>query len=222
MADLKKLTILHSNDMHGDFLAEEIDDNLVGGVSMLSGYLNKVRAEDPEALYVIAGDMFRGSIIDAEYQGVSTIEIMNYLAPDVVTLGNHEVDYGMAHLLFLEKCCKFPIVNANLYIKTTGMRVFNSHKVLRAAGMNILFIGIITEEIMAAANNYTPSEPFTITVSADPHSYDQEGYVKLFIRSGGADSPRPIVLRQKGEQWFLWQQLLMSAIRTPAAQDPWA
>lgn len=72
------------------------------------------------------------------------------------------------------------------------------------------------------ANHYTPSEPFTITVSADPHSYDQEGYVKLFIRSGGADSPRPIVLRQKGEQWFLWQQLLMSAIRTPAAQDPWA
>ena len=28
---------------------------------------------------------------------------MDYLAPDVVTLGNHEVDYGMAHLLFLEK-----------------------------------------------------------------------------------------------------------------------
>lgn len=56
MADYRKLTILHSNDMHGDFLAENIDDNLVGGVSMLSGYLNKVRNEDPEALYVIAGD----------------------------------------------------------------------------------------------------------------------------------------------------------------------
>ncbi len=153
MADLRKLTILHSNDMHGDFLAEQIDDDLVGGVSRLSGYLNKVRSEDPEALYVIAGDMFRGSIIDAEYQGVSTIEIMNYLAPDVVTLGNHEVDYGMAHLLFLEKCCKFPIVNANLYIKTTGTRIFNSHKILRVGGMNILFIGIITEEIMAAAKN---------------------------------------------------------------------
>ena len=157
MADYRKLTILHSNDMHGDFLAENIDDNLVGGVSMLSGYLNKVRNEDPEALYVIAGDMFRGSIIDAEYQGVSTIEIMNYLAPDVVTLGNHEVDYGMAHLLFLEKCCKFPIVNANLYIKTTGTRIFNSHKVLRAAGMNILFIGIITEEIMACLLYTSPS-----------------------------------------------------------------
>ena len=45
MSDLKKLTILHSNDLHGDFLAEEIDSALVGGVSMLSGYVNKVRNE---------------------------------------------------------------------------------------------------------------------------------------------------------------------------------
>ena len=28
----KKLTILHSNDLHGDFLAEHIDEKLVGGV----------------------------------------------------------------------------------------------------------------------------------------------------------------------------------------------
>ena len=43
MKNLKKLTILHSNDMHGDFLAEQIDERLVGGVSLLSGYVNKVR-----------------------------------------------------------------------------------------------------------------------------------------------------------------------------------
>ena len=40
---LKKLTILHSNDMHGDFLAKRVDDKLLGGVSLLSGYINKVR-----------------------------------------------------------------------------------------------------------------------------------------------------------------------------------
>ena len=34
----KKLTLLHSNDLHGNFLAEEIDEQLIGGVSMLSGY----------------------------------------------------------------------------------------------------------------------------------------------------------------------------------------
>ena len=28
---LRTLTLLHSNDLHGDFLAEELDDRLLGG-----------------------------------------------------------------------------------------------------------------------------------------------------------------------------------------------
>lgn len=98
--NIKHLTLLHSNDMHGDFLAEEIDNELVGGVSLLSGYVNQVRRDNPNTLYMIAGDMFRGSLIDTEFKGISTIEIMNVLGPDIVSLGNHELDYGIAHLLF--------------------------------------------------------------------------------------------------------------------------
>ncbi len=149
MSRYKKLVLLHSNDMHGDFLAEELDDKLVGGVSMLSGYVDKVRKEEPNTIYCIAGDMFRGSIIDSEYKGLSTIEIMNALAPDVVTIGNHETDYGIAHLLFLEKCAKFPIINANLYIRTNQARLFKPHAILEVDGMKILFIGILTEEVLA-------------------------------------------------------------------------
>ena len=148
------ITILHSNDLHGDFLAEQVDEKLVGGVSMLSGYIEKVRAEEPNTIYAIAGDMFRGSVIDSEYKGLSTIEIMNALAPDIVTIGNHEVDYGIAHLLFIEKCARFPIINANLYIKNTPTRLFTPYKILRVDGMNILFIGIITQDVI----NQTKSE----------------------------------------------------------------
>ncbi len=148
---LKHLTLLHSNDLHGDFLAEKIDERLVGGVSMLSGYVNRTRMENPNTLYLIAGDMFRGSLIDSEFQGISTIEIMNALGPDVVSLGNHELDYGIAHLLFLERCCKFPIVNANIYIKTNGTRLFRSHEIIKMDGVSILVIGIVTEEIMGRA-----------------------------------------------------------------------
>ena len=145
MKTLKKLTLLHSNDMHGDFLAEQIDDELVGGVGLLSGYINKVRQEEKNVLYAIAGDMFCGSIIDSEFHGVSTIQIMNMLAPDIVTVGNHEVDYGVAHLLFLEKCAEFPIINANLYIKTNHTRLFDPYRVIEIDGMKILFIGVLTE-----------------------------------------------------------------------------
>ena len=148
MKNLKKLVLLHSNDLHGDFLVEKVDKKLVGGVSMLSGYVNKVRREEENVIYAIAGDMFQGSLIDKEYKGISTIEIMNLLAPDVVTIGNHEVDYGLAHMLFLEKCANFPIINANMYLRTNGRRLFHSHRILRVGGMQVLFIGILTEEVL--------------------------------------------------------------------------
>jgi 5'-nucleotidase / UDP-sugar diphosphatase len=148
----KKFTILHSNDMHGDFLAEiqGKEGKLIGGLSLLSSYINKVRQEEENVLYVIAGDMVQGSLIDTEYKGISTMEIMNYLAPDVVALGNHEFDYGLPHLLFLEKMANFPIVNANLYIKQYNKRLMQSHLILKKAGFDILFTGIITEKVMDA------------------------------------------------------------------------
>ena len=147
---LKKFTILHSNDMHGDFLAESNGEegHLIGGMALLSGYLNKVRQEEKNVLFVISGDMIQGSMIDTEYKGLSTIEIMNYLAPDVVTLGNHELDYGFPHLLLLEKMANFPIVNANLYIKKYSKRLMNPYIILNVDGFDIMFIGITTEEVL--------------------------------------------------------------------------
>ncbi len=151
MKNTKKLTILHSNDLHGDFLEEKIGKLNVGGVSMLSGYISKVREEEENVIYVVAGDMFRGSVIDSEYKGISTIEIMNMLSPDIVTIGNHEIDYGVSHLLFIEKCAQFPIINANLYITTNGARLFTPFKIIVMDDMKILFIGIITDDIIAQA-----------------------------------------------------------------------
>jgi 5'-nucleotidase/UDP-sugar diphosphatase len=146
----QKFTILHSNDMHGDFLSEVRGGSgkLIGGLALLSGYINQVRSEEENVFYVIAGDLVQGSLIDSEFKGISTIELMNYLAPDVVSLGNHELDYGLPHLLFLEKLANFPIVNANLYIKKYNKRLMTPHIILKKAGMDILFIGIITEKVM--------------------------------------------------------------------------
>jgi 5'-nucleotidase len=139
--------------MHGDFLAEATglaEGHVIGGMSLLSGYINKVRQEEKNVLFVISGDMLQGSTIDSEHKGLSTIEIMNYLAPDVVTLGNHELDYGFPHLLFLEKMANFPIVNANLYIKKYNKRLMKPYIILNIDGFDIMFIGIITEEALSA------------------------------------------------------------------------
>ena len=136
MADkqIKKVTILHSNDIHGDFSPEEKNGVMSGGIARMAGYINKVREEEKNVLYAVAGDMFKGSIIDSEYLGISTIELMNLLNPDVATLGNHEIDYGLAHLLFIEKCATFPIINANLFITTNHTRLFKPYLVLEKTG----------------------------------------------------------------------------------------
>ena len=73
------------------------------------------------------------------------------------------------------------------------------------------------------ANDYMPSSPYTVTVLSNPYSFEQEGMAKLFLTSGGADSPRPVSLRlAKDGKWYLWEQYLLSDIRKPESENPWA
>lgn len=76
----------------------------------------------------------------------------------------------------------------------------------------------------APDNNYTPTQPYTVEIRSNHVSAEEAGYMKLFIPCGGADDPRPIKLRQRGSdgKWFLWEQYLLTGVRTPKAEDPWA
>ena len=75
-------------------------------------------------------------------------------------------------------------------------------------------------------NGYQPCVPYTLNVLADPRPQDIEpGYMRVFLKTSGADSPRPMKLRQKAStgEWFLWEySSILSGIRIPAAEDPWA
>ncbi len=75
-------------------------------------------------------------------------------------------------------------------------------------------------------NNYQPGQPMSINVYETPYSASQlnEGYLQLFVKSGGADSPRGVKLRQKPstQQWFLWEYFLLPDIRKPVKNDDWA
>ena len=73
-------------------------------------------------------------------------------------------------------------------------------------------------------NSYQPTVPYTITVSENPYSFDEENWATLYVISGGADNPRPIKLRKKPStgQWFLNDIQCLSDIRLPVAEDPWA
>lgn len=70
-------------------------------------------------------------------------------------------------------------------------------------------------------NDYTPDTPYEITMFDNQYIYQNEGYAKLYLKSSGADNPRHLVLRQKGDKWYLWENLLLADIRIPASKDKW-
>ena len=72
-------------------------------------------------------------------------------------------------------------------------------------------------------NDYTPTAPFKVTVESNPYSAANEGYMKLFIKSSGADNAREVVMRKLGDgRWMLWDQMLLVSIRDPKSKNPWA
>ncbi len=72
-------------------------------------------------------------------------------------------------------------------------------------------------------NDYTPDKPYVLTVSENPYSYQDQGYAKLYLKSGGADSERAVTLREaKDGKWYLWEQFLLPDIRKPESTNPWA
>ena len=75
-------------------------------------------------------------------------------------------------------------------------------------------------------NEYEPEKPYRLRFFENPYSRQnlEEGYLTLYVNSGGADNARQMKLRKKNStgQWFLWEQFLLADIRKPVSADPWA
>lgn len=71
-------------------------------------------------------------------------------------------------------------------------------------------------------NDYLPTPPFRVIVEGKCDTYIESGYAKLYVKSGGAAHSRPITLRKKGDDWFLWEYgELLADIYKPTSTDPW-
>ena len=147
MSENTHLVLLHSNDIHGAFTPILQDGIKKGGISLLSGFVQRTRREEANVIYAMAGDLFMGSILDSEYRGLATIRLANAAAPNVFAIGNHEIDYGLSHLLFLEICADFPVICANLAVRELNLPLFAPWTDIVQGGVRVRFIGLLTESI---------------------------------------------------------------------------
>ena len=141
----RKITILHSNDIHGQLnFTVNRDMHVVGGISLLSGYVKKTRAEGP-TFFGICGDILQEDLLGSDYKGTNTVELINYMNPDCLSLGNHELDYGLAHLLVFKECVRSSILCANIMVSNQNQSLFQPGTVMEIGGVRILLIGVIPQ-----------------------------------------------------------------------------
>jgi 2',3'-cyclic-nucleotide 2'-phosphodiesterase (5'-nucleotidase family) len=109
--DEYELTILHTNDVHGFYVEGKYDGM---GAAKLGAYVDMMRDEFDDVLFMDAGDALQGNNLVTLSKGEYGTQVMNALGYDVMTAGNHEFDYGKDQLLELEGMLDFPIVSANV------------------------------------------------------------------------------------------------------------
>lgn len=73
-------------------------------------------------------------------------------------------------------------------------------------------------------NNYTPNVPYRLEFHDDQRPQDvEEGYLRYYFKTTGADAARAIKLRRKGDSWYLWEYPgMVMDVRKPHDEDPWA
>jgi 2',3'-cyclic-nucleotide 2'-phosphodiesterase/3'-nucleotidase len=148
--DIVHLQILTINDFHGS-LAENGKNP---GAAKLAEYLIEAKAQNPSVLLVSAGDMFQGSPDSNLLYGKTVVDVMNYVKFDVMTLGNHEFDWGIDILKQRIAQSKFPYVCANVIDRITGKPVdfVKPYILLERNGVKIGVIGIATPETAYKTN----------------------------------------------------------------------
>ena len=139
-----KLVILHTNDMHGRAVAT--DDVL--GYARIASMKKNLEAQGAEVLLMDAGDFSQGTPVVNLGYGKNAVEFLNVTGYDIVTLGNHEFDWGADNMEQNMANAEFDIVCANLFRAADGTTLFPANKVFDTVVGKVGVFGLATPEIM--------------------------------------------------------------------------
>jgi 5'-nucleotidase len=145
----KKITILHTNDVHSHIDAFPADDGKypnLGGFARRATLVEQIRKENPNTLLLDAGDIFQGTPYFNYYGGELEFKLMSKLKYDATTIGNHDFDNGIDGLYKQLPHAKFDFISANYDFKNTIMDgKTHPHKVFIKDGIKIGVFGLGVE-----------------------------------------------------------------------------
>jgi 5'-nucleotidase len=147
-ADLKHITILHTNDVHSyidPFPADHPKNPNMGGVARRATLIESIRKENPNVLLVDAGDIFQGTPYFNYYGGELEFKLMSMMKYDIATIGNHDFDNGIDGLLAQLPNAKFDFVSNYGFQNTVLDGHVKPYKIVFVDGVKIGVFGIGVE-----------------------------------------------------------------------------
>ncbi|MHB8122141.1 MAG: bifunctional metallophosphatase/5'-nucleotidase [Desulfuromonadaceae bacterium] len=158
-----RLTILHTNDMHGRYRPisiikgsatsqtgdpgrtwDEFDrEGIAGGFPSLATAVGRIRRErgPDNVLLVDGGDTFSDDLLGNLTRGEAVIRLMNSLGYQLMALGNHDYDFGSERTRELDQIANFPMRAANVVDLKTGRPFLGDPTVVfQAGGIRVGFL----------------------------------------------------------------------------------
>lgn len=143
---VKKITILHTNDVHSHidpFPADDPRNPNMGGIARRATLIESIRKDNPNVLLLDAGDIFQGTPYFNYYGGELEFKLMSMLKYDLATMGNHDFDNGIDGFYSQLPHANFEFVSANYDFKNTILNgIVKPYKVFVKDGIKIGVFGL--------------------------------------------------------------------------------
>lgn len=207
--------VLSVNDLHGYIMRDKEGRN---GLSNMAYLINQIRdADDYDNVILIGnGDMFQGTYISNETNGLAVIDAMNAMKFDAMGIGNHEFDWGIDVILKYfdgdpnNGEANFPLLNANIYVKASNSlltvkdgKVFESYIVERE-GIKIGLISYIGDLYNSIIYSMVKDYEFDLNLSDSieriGRSLKQAGADIIVVNIHYGDEYNKIFAQAKDEQ----------------------
>ena len=144
--ETKKITILHTNDVHSHidpFPADHPRNANMGGAARRAALIESIRKEEANVLLLDAGDIFQGTPYFNYYGGELEFKLMSMMHYDLATMGNHDFDNGIEGFYAQLPHAKFEFVSANYDFKNTMLNdIVKPYKIFKKGGLKIGVFGL--------------------------------------------------------------------------------
>jgi len=146
-----EIVILETSDVHGhlynwDFFGNTEYDQ---GLAVVSTLVKQERADNPNVLLLDNGDTIQGTPLIYYYNTQMPAEtnpmavVMNAMAYDAMTIGNHEYNYGQEVLdKFIDEA-QFPVLSANVR-NSDGSEKYTPYLIKDVDGVQVGILGLTT------------------------------------------------------------------------------